>query len=132
MRATCLSEQCTIRDWFWVVFNGLNVITWANNALNLDPRNAEAQYLNACRYAYAPSGIAGGDPKKGITLLTEMLNGATELPKNLLFDVYAGIAYAHERLDNIDEAKVWLSRALRLYPTNKFAGEELYNTLYKK
>jgi tetratricopeptide (TPR) repeat protein len=130
MLGTNLSELCTLKPKTWVMTNGLKVMTYANNALRLDPKNAIGKYLNACRWAYAPFPL--GDPGKGEEMLEAMLDGKTNLQKHDLFDVYTGLAYACNRQfgsSHKREAAEWLDKALKIYPSNKFAGEELKGQL---
>ncbi|MDR0668968.1 MAG: hypothetical protein LBF95_02705 [Treponema sp.] len=119
MLASNIGQQCMIRSVPWVMANGLKVEENAKKGLRLNSRHAACMYLIASRWAFGPSPF--GNPRRGITELSAMLNGTIDLGKDDYFNVYSGIAYAHLRLKRKDEAAVWIVKALELYPTNKFA-----------
>jgi hypothetical protein len=122
-----LSQLCTVKSVGWVMSNGLDVARHAKKALALDPKLAAAQFLICARWVYGP-GILGR-PTKGIEQLTAMLNGDYVMEKSDLFDVYTGMAYAWLRKDNNQKAAEWMVKALTLYPTNRYVGEELKGML---
>jgi len=119
MLAANIGQLCMIKSKAWVMANGLKVEENAKKALKLDSKNAGALYLIASRWAFGP-GILG-DPKRGITELKAILNGSATLQKDISFNVYSGLSYAYERLDQYQEALSWVQKALDIYPTNKFA-----------
>lgn len=118
MLASNIGQQCMLRSVPWVMANGLKVEQNAKRGLRLNSRHAPCMYLIASRWAFGPNPF--GNPRRGITELSAMLDGA-DLEKDDYFNVYSGIAYAHLRLKNKTEAALWAARALEIYPTNKFA-----------
>ncbi|MDR1928990.1 MAG: tetratricopeptide repeat protein [Treponema sp.] len=112
-------QICMLKPAPWVMSNGPKVEQYAKKASALDSRNAGSKYLLASRWAFGP-GILG-DPKRGISEMTKILSGGVFLQKDDYFNVYSAIGYAHLRLNQKQEALVWIKKALELYPTNKFA-----------
>ena len=123
MYAAAVSQLCMLRSPAWVMTHGLNVEKFSRNALKLDARNAPAYYMIASRWVYAPWPF--GDPKKGIRMMHDLLDGRVDLQKDDLFNGYIALAYAYFREKNRAEAEIWRQKALGLFPTNKFARFEL-------
>jgi opacity protein-like surface antigen len=119
MLASNIGQQCMIRSTPWVIANGLKVEENAKKGLKLNSRHAGCMYLIAARWAFGPGLF--GNPQRGITELSAMLNGTADLEKNDYFNVYSGIGYAYIKLKKKVEATVWITKALEIYPTNKFA-----------
>jgi tetratricopeptide (TPR) repeat protein len=122
-----LSQLCTLKSTVWVMAHGLDVEKNAKNALALDPRNAKARFLVAARWVYAPKPFY--DLDKGVTMMKDMLEGAYDLERDDLFNVYSAIAYAYIQAKNKNAAREWLDKSLTVFPTNKYAGEELKGQL---
>jgi tetratricopeptide (TPR) repeat protein len=122
-----LSQLCTLKSTIWVMAHGLDVEKNAKNALALNPRDAKAQYLIASRWVYAPKPF--NDIDKGIVMMKEMLDGAYDLEKDDLFNVYSSLGYAYIQAKNKNAAREWIDKALSVYPTNKFASIELRGQL---
>jgi hypothetical protein len=99
--------------------NGLKVEENAKKALALDGRQAASMYLLSSRWAFGPTPF--GNPNRGVSELSAILDGRANLEKDDYFNVYSGIAYAYLRLKKKADAAVWVNKALELYPTNKFA-----------
>jgi tetratricopeptide (TPR) repeat protein len=113
-----ISQSCAVRSVSYAMANGLKVEKYAKNALNLNARNAAAQYMMAARWVYAPSPF--NNFRKGIQMMEEILvNG--DLQKDDLFNVYSAIGYAYRQQKKFTEARPWVLKALEVYPTNKFA-----------
>ncbi|MDR1024853.1 MAG: tetratricopeptide repeat protein [Treponema sp.] len=119
MIASNIGQLCMLRSTFWVMANGLKVEQNAKKGLKLDERHAACMYLIASRWAFGPNPF--GNPRRGVTELQAMLNGTADLDRDNYFNIYSGIGYAYLRLENKAEAAVWITRALEIYPTNKFA-----------
>ena len=122
LRAENLSQSCAIGTVSFALSNGLNVEKFAKNALALNSRNAAAQYIVAARWVFAPAPLH--NHKRGIEMMQAILvNGDPE--KDDLFNVHLAIGYAHIQQKKYTEARPWLIKALEIYPTNKFAAEQL-------
>jgi tetratricopeptide (TPR) repeat protein len=119
MLASNIGQQCMLRPFPWVMANGLKVEENAKKGLKLNSRHATCMYMIASRWAFGPSPF--GNPQRGITELNTMLNGAADLEKDNYFNVYSGLGYAYLRLKKKTDAAVWITKALEIYPTNKFA-----------
>ncbi|MDR1838436.1 MAG: hypothetical protein LBQ93_02460 [Treponema sp.] len=113
-----LSQSCVVRPASYAMANGLKVERYAKNALKIDGRNAAAQYMIAARWIYAPSPLHNYN--KGIEMLTAISN-ENNMERDDMFNVYSAIGYAHIQRKNSAQARNWLSRALEIYPTNKYA-----------
>jgi tetratricopeptide (TPR) repeat protein len=102
--------------------NGLNVEKFAKNALALNSRNAAAQYIVAARWVFAPAPL--NNLKRGIEMMQAILvNG--DMERDDRFNVHLAIGYAYIQQKKYDEARPWLLKSLEIYPTNKFAAEQL-------
>ena len=122
MRAENLSQACALGPLSFAISNGLNVEKFAKNALALNSRNAAAQYIVAARWVYAPAPL--NNLKKGIEMMQAILtNGDPE--KDDRFNVHIAIGYAYVQQKKYDEARPWILKSLEIYPTNKFAAEQL-------
>jgi tetratricopeptide (TPR) repeat protein len=117
-------QLCIIRSLSYLAVNGPKMERYAKRALALEPRNAAARYLLAARYIYAPSPFAS--LQRGIPLL-EGLAMEGGLDREERFNVYTALIFAYTSLNKRGEARLWLERALALYPTNRWATE-LYAT----
>ena len=113
-----LSQSCVVRPASYAMANGLKVERYAKNALKINSRNAAAQYMIAARWVYAPSPLHNYN--KGIEMLTAIPN-ESNMEKDDIFNVYSAMGYAYIKRKNNMQARNWLSRALEIYPTNKYA-----------
>lgn len=124
MLAENISQSCVVRSTAWAMANGLKVERYARNALSIDPGNTAAQHMIAARYVYAPAPFH--NYKKGIQMMQAILNNFdSRLQKDDRFNVYSAIGYALYQQGNNGDAKGWLTKALELYPDNKFVGNLL-------
>ena len=105
--------------------NGLDVERFARNALNLDPRNAAAQIMIAARWIYAPAPF--NNFRRGIDMMS-VIPQQSNMDKDDRFNVYVAIGYAHIQQRKLNDARIWLERALEVYPTNRFARNLLNQT----
>jgi len=117
MLAENLSQACTVRPVSFAIANGLNVEKYSKNALTFNRRNAAASIMIASRWVYAPPPFH--NYRKGIEMMTAVLSDC-DLEKDDLFNTYLAIGYAYVKLRNNDQARVWLTRALGVYPTNRY------------
>lgn len=123
MIAGCIGQLCTLRPTGWVMANGLRVEQNARKALDADPANAQASYFIASRWVFGPGVL--GDPKRGLMEMQNILDGPFNKEKDDYFNAYSALGYGYIRLKKYDEARVWVQKALEIYPTNKYAGEML-------
>jgi tetratricopeptide (TPR) repeat protein len=112
-----ISQSCAVRTAAYAMANGLKVERYAKNALELDTRNAAAQYLLAARWVYAPSPF--NNFRKGIQMMEDILTNG-DLQKDDIFNVYSSIGYAYTQQKKYTEAKPWFLKSLEVYPTNKY------------
>jgi tetratricopeptide (TPR) repeat protein len=117
-----LSQSCTVRSTAFTLSNGLNVEKYAKNALELNSRNATAQYIVAARWVFAPAPFH--NHKKGIQMMEAILT-ESDMEKDDYFNVYSAIGYAYIQQKNYADARPWLLKSLEVYPTNKFVAELL-------
>jgi tetratricopeptide (TPR) repeat protein len=122
MTSECISQLCLLKPVGWVVANGPKVASYAEKALELDPRNAAAQVIVAAARIYPPA-MFGGNPKRGIELMQEALSFGTA-QKDDLFNIYSGVGLAYGKLKNAAEARRWFDMALALYPGNSYVRSE--------
>ena len=127
LRSNNLAQIITLRNWTYGMAHGLDVGKYAENALKLNSRSAAARYILASRWIYAHAPF--NDVSRGITMMKEILSGNYELQKDDLFNVYSSLAYAYLRDKNKPEARVWIEKALTVYPTNKYISQELKGQL---
>jgi len=122
MRAENLAHLIQTRNWTFATRNGLDVERFARNALELDSRNAPAQYLIAARWVFAPRPF--NNFRRGIEMMEAILQNA-DLDRDDVFNVTSAIGWAHIEQRNFDQARPWIERALEVYPTNQFATDLL-------
>jgi tetratricopeptide (TPR) repeat protein len=118
MLAENLSQSCVVRSVAFVMANGLNVEKYSKNALAINSRNAAARIMIASRWVYAPSPFH--NYRRGIEMMTAILTEC-DMQKDDMFYVYSAIGYAYVQLRNSAQARTWLTRALEIYPTNRYA-----------
>jgi tetratricopeptide (TPR) repeat protein len=109
MTSECISQLCLLKNVAWVVANGPKVMSYAEKAIALDPRNAP---------------VFGGNPGRGIELMREALALGTA-EKDDLFNIYSGIGIAYSKMDDKAAARPWMDKALALYPGNEYIRQEL-------
>jgi tetratricopeptide (TPR) repeat protein len=117
MLAENISQSCTVRPVSYAMTNGLKVEKYAKNALEIDSRNAAAQYLIAARWVFAPSPFH--NYKRGIEMLNAIPN-ESNMDKDDIFNVYSSLGYAYLQQKNSLQARTWLLRSVEIYPTNKY------------
>jgi tetratricopeptide (TPR) repeat protein len=129
MTSECISQLCLLKGMGYLVTNGPKVSSYAEKALELNPKNAAAQVIIAAAKVYPPA-MFGGNPRRGIELMKEALDFGTA-ERDDLFNIYSGIGLAYGKLKNTTEARKWLEKALELYPGNRYARVE-YEKLGKE
>jgi len=122
MTSECISQLCLLKGMGYVVANGPKVSSYAEKALELNPKNAAAQVIVAASKVYPPA-MFGGNPKRGIELMKEALSFGTA-DRDDLFNIYLGTGLAYGKLKNVEEARRWLVMARELYPGNAYARTE--------
>jgi Tfp pilus assembly protein PilF len=98
--------------------NGLKVEKYAKNALEIDSKNAAAQIMIAARWVYAPAPFH--NYKKGLEMMSAIPN-ESNMEKDDMFNVYLGIGYTYLQQKNKAQARTWITKALEVYPSNKYA-----------
>jgi len=117
MLAENLSQSCVVRSVSFAIANGLNVEKYSKNALAINRRNAAASIMIASRWVYAPSPFH--NYRRGIEMMTAVISEC-DMEKDDMFNVYSAIGYAYIQLRNSAQARIWLTRALEIYPTNRY------------
>jgi tetratricopeptide (TPR) repeat protein len=125
MLAENISQSCAVRPVSYAMANGLKVEKYAKNALELNARNAAAQYMLAARWVYAPAPFH--NYRRGIQMMERILTEG-DMNRDDLFNVYSAIGYAYHQQKNFSEARSWFLKSLEVYPTNKFARGLLENS----
>jgi tetratricopeptide (TPR) repeat protein len=118
MLAENISQSCAVRSVSYAMSNGLKVEKYAKNALVIDAQNAAAQIMIAARWVYAPSPFH--NYKKGIEMMSAIPDESV-MQKDDTFNVYLGIGYAYLQQKNKTQARTWITKALEVYPSNKYA-----------
>jgi tetratricopeptide (TPR) repeat protein len=120
-----LSELCLLKDFVFLLANGPSISPNAKKALELNPDNIRARITLASAKAYPPV-IWGGDYKAAIVDMLNLIGAhGAGFEKDDLFDIRVCIATAWANLKDKSEARFWFSRALDLFPGNKYANEEM-------
>jgi len=97
----------------------VNVERFAKNALELDGRNAEAQYLVAAHWIFAPRPFA--NLRRGMEMMKAIPENA-DMDRGDIFNVAMAIGWAHIRQGRHGEARPWILKALEVFPTNGSAA----------
>jgi tetratricopeptide (TPR) repeat protein len=125
--ATNIALACQVKPLLYQVANVNNIGKYAKNALELDPRNVIAGYLLAVPYIYSPAPFC--NPGKGLQMLEELIRDNTsilpQLSKECRYNLYSAMAMAHHKLKRQEEARLYLAKALEVYPTNKYVKKSL-------
>jgi tetratricopeptide (TPR) repeat protein len=122
LRAENLAHLIQTSGWAFAMSNGLDVERFARNALELDRRNAAAQYLIAARWVFAPRPF--NNFRRGVEMM-EAIFSEGDMGRDDHFNVASAIGWAHVQQRNFGDAVPWLERALAVYPTNRFAADLL-------
>jgi uncharacterized protein HemY len=122
MLAENLSHLCTVRSTAFVMANGLNVEKYSKNALDLNKRNAAAQYMIAARWVYAPPPFY--NYKKGLEMMEAIITEG-DMERDDRFNVYLSIGYAYVQQKKFADARPWFKKAQEVYPSNKYVQELL-------
>jgi len=117
MLAENLSQSCVVRSVAFAMANGLNVEKYSKNALAINSRNAAASIMIASRWVYAPAPLH--NYRRGIEMMSAIINEC-DMEKDDMFNVYSGIGYAYVQMRNSAQARIWLTRAFEIYPTNRY------------
>jgi tetratricopeptide (TPR) repeat protein len=123
MMAENIGQLLLVRGTSFLLSNWTKGPQYAQRALKTDPENVPARIYLAAAKVYPPA-IAGGDPAKGIEMLTQTL-ALQSGEKDDLFNIYSGLGICYGKLRRKAEASEWLLKALELYPNNAFARKEL-------
>jgi tetratricopeptide (TPR) repeat protein len=125
MMAENISQSCAVRGTAFAIANGLKVEEYSKKALNLNSRNAAAQYMIAARWVFAPAPLS--NYRRGIEMMSAIFtNGDPDRDDRFNLNLAIGYAYIQQRRNA--DARIWLERALEIYPTNKYARELLSRT----
>jgi len=118
MLAENISQSCIVRPASYAMANGLKIERYSKNALEIDGKNAAAQLLIAVRWVYAPTPFHNYN--RGIQMLSDLRNNSV-MEKDDEFNAYLATGYGYMQQKNSTQARLWLLRALEIYPTNKYA-----------
>jgi tetratricopeptide (TPR) repeat protein len=118
MLAENISQSCAVRSVSYAMANGLKVERYAKSALDIDSRNGAARIMIAARWVYAPAPFHNYN--RGIEMM-RVIPDECNMDRDDLFNVYIAIGYAYIQQRNNSQARIWISRSLEVYPTNKYA-----------
>ena len=118
MLAENISQSCAVRSVSYAMANGLKVERYSKNALDIDRRNGAARIMIAARWVYAPSPFHNYN--RGIEMM-KVIPDECNMDRDDLFNVYIAIGYAYMQQRNNPQARIWISRSLEVYATNKYA-----------
>jgi tetratricopeptide (TPR) repeat protein len=117
MLAENISQSCAVRSTAYAMANGLKVEKYAKKALELNPRNAAAQYMIAARWVYAPAPF--NNFRRGIQMM-EAIIASADMHRDDEFNIYSAIGYAYVQQKKFIEARPWLLKSLEVYGDNKY------------
>lgn len=116
------SQNMRTKSVGYLLRNGLKLKSFINDALDLDPYNAAAAYLQVSTYVYAPKAFT--DAEKGREIALRMLSDERfALSDAERFNVYTALAKAAILDKNYAEAQQYLSQAAELFPHNSALEE---------
>jgi len=118
MLAENISQSCAVRSVAYAMANGLKVERYSKNALDIDSRNGAARIMIASRWVYAPTPFH--NYKRGIEMM-QVIPNECNMDRDDMFNVYLAVGYAYMQQRNSSQARAWITRALEVYPTNKYA-----------
>lgn len=116
-----IGHLCLVKSFGYLLRHGPKVKRFANKALELDPLNGKAQIILASSRIYPPIAF-GGDPETGIERMKKAL-AMPDIARDDLFNIYLGIGVGYTKLNEPQEASIWIKKALEVYPGNKYALE---------
>ncbi|MGL1891049.1 MAG: hypothetical protein OCD02_05445 [Spirochaetaceae bacterium] len=107
----------------YIIKNSGKVNKSAQNALDLNPRNARAALIVAQGLINAPA-LFGGDIKEGIKTLEE-LTKRNDINKEDLFFIYNSLSDAYEKNKKKDKSIESIKKVLKLFPQNQNLTKKL-------
>ena len=126
VKSELIGQMCLVQrelsHMFYLISNGPSVNRLAQEAIRLAPANGKAQIIIASSKIYPPA-IYGGNPRKGIAMLKQVLE-IPGLEPDDLFNVYSGIGIGYGKLGESATATNYLQKALAIFPSNKFVNAE--------
>jgi tetratricopeptide (TPR) repeat protein len=125
--AANLSQMCIIKSKAWTMTHGLDIEKFSKKALQLEPRNATALFLIATFRANAPWPV--NDTARSMAIMHEMLTGSADLQRDDLFNIYLLFAHLCLKEKRKEDTRIWIDKALSVYPANKYARYELESQL---
>lgn len=114
-----LGQLVLLKEPGFVLSHGLDINRYIRKALETDGNNIKASILLGAGKIYPPP-LYGGNPKKGILMLTALLS-EQNLDREDYYNIYSTVGYANFLIGDLDQAEQWLIKALDLYPGNMFA-----------
>lgn len=126
MKSEIIAQLCILhlkhyKIWY-VLQNGSKVKHYAEKALAFDPENGKAHIIIAALRIYPPR-FYGADPQKGIALMFKALQ-KPNIEQDDLYKIYLGIATAYSKMKKTQRAKLFLEKAIALYPSNQYLKQE--------
>ncbi|MGP1587639.1 MAG: hypothetical protein ACTTHG_04785 [Treponemataceae bacterium] len=120
------SANCTVKPTSWVMVWGAKIPGIDKKILKLDSSNGAALYMLNAQDVYAPYPFC--NLNRGIKNMSDMLeNKELFLDKDDQFNVISSIGYAYMQKKDNENAKIWLKKALQVYPGNLFVQELIEN-----
>jgi len=121
IRSNSAGQLCILKGLFYTLTHGLGVLGDSSKARKLDKSNVKAMVLYASTKAYPPP-IYFGNPKYAIKILNNILK-MKNIEKDDYFNIYLALGLSYAKQKKNVQSLYWLKRALKIYPTNKIAGE---------
>lgn len=121
LKADTISQLCLLKSLGYTMFNGLSIEKLAKQILKRDPNNFRALLLISASSVYPPP-VYGGDPKKGIEIISSYLVNPVEKDDEILYNLNLSLAYCYNLQKEFDMALFYIDKALAIYPTNIYAN----------
>ncbi|MBO5137052.1 MAG: tetratricopeptide repeat protein [Spirochaetaceae bacterium] len=117
--AECISQNCIIQSTTYSLTQGPKIRSYAKKALETDPSYGAAIYLQNSQNIFTPAPF--NNYEEGHACLDEMLNTNNfRMDKSDIFNALSAKGYAYLQENKPDEAKIYLQKALEIYPDNQY------------
>ena len=118
-------ELMQLKGFVYRIRHAAGVQKLVKKAIALDPLNPRAHLLAAVGLINAPR-LFGGDIERGITILEAALDGnSVELTRQMRFQYLYALGRAYAKTGDTGNARDTIAAALRLYPGNRDAMDNL-------
>jgi tetratricopeptide (TPR) repeat protein len=126
LKAEITGQLCESRyklgKFVYVIVNGRKVKKLAKKAFKLDPQNGKAMIVAASTEIYRPR-VYGGDLHAGLHFLREARH-MPDIERDDRYNILLGTGIAYKKLGQTDSARAYFSKAIKLYPGNRFVAQQ--------